>query len=60
MSEIVNLIENTGEYKKINLKIINNNSDFNYCGDNFKLSEIKEIKLDGLEESLKKYNMIFN
>jgi len=60
LSEIVNLIENTGEYKKINLKIINNKSDFNYCGDNFKLSEIKEIKLDGLEESLKKYNMIFN
>jgi nucleoside-diphosphate-sugar epimerase len=60
LSDIVNLIENIEEYKKINLKIINNNSKFNYCGDNLILSEIKEIKLDGLEESLKKYNIIFN
>jgi GDP-L-fucose synthase len=53
LSEIVNLIENIGEYKKINLKILNIESKNNYCGDNKLLNN---INLDGLEKSLEKYN----
>ena len=56
LSDIVNLIENIGEYKKINVKILNQNSKFNYCGDNDILNNIKDINLDGLENSLAKYN----
>lgn len=59
LSEIVNLIENIGEYKKINLKILNNNSKNNYCGNNNLLNFISDIKLDGLIDSLEKYNILF-
>jgi len=56
LSEIVKLIENTHEYKEIKLKVLNNECKNNYCGDNTLLNNIKDIKLDGLKESLKKYN----
>ncbi len=57
LSEIANLIENIGEYKKINIKIINNSSQYNYCGDSSLLYNLKKDKfeLDGLEKSLEKY-----
>ncbi len=56
LSEIVKLIENTGEYKEIKLKVLNNECIHNYCGDNTLLNNINDIKLDGLKKSLEKYN----
>jgi UDP-glucose 4-epimerase len=59
LSHIAHLIENIGEYKKINIKILNLECKYNYCGNNELLENIKDIELDGLEKSLEKYN-IFN
>jgi nucleoside-diphosphate-sugar epimerase len=59
LSDIVKIIENIGEYKKINLKIINSDLKNNYCGCNTLLNNIKEIQLDGLEKSLDKYYNLF-
>lgn len=56
LSDIANIIENISEYKKINIKILNVESQNNYCGDNKLLENIKDIELDGLEKSLEKYN----
>ena len=59
LSDIANIIENIGEHKKINIKILNLKSKNNYCGDNELLENIKDIELDGLEKSLEKYNIIY-
>ena len=56
LSEIAHLIENINEYKKINIKIINNESKNNYCGNNTLLDNINFIELDGLKKSLEKFN----
>jgi UDP-glucose 4-epimerase len=56
LSEIVTIIENTDEYKQIKLKVLNNKSKNNYCGDNTLLNNIKDIKIDGLQKSLENYN----
>ena len=58
LSDIANIIENIGEQKKINIKILNLKSKNNYCGDNELLENIKDIELDGLEKSLEKYNIL--
>jgi len=56
LSEIAKIIENIGEQKKINIKILNSKSNNNYCGDNKLLENITDIKLNGLEKSLEIYN----
>jgi nucleoside-diphosphate-sugar epimerase len=60
LSEIANLIESIGEYKKINIKIINASSNHNYCGDSTLLYNLKKDKfeLNGLEKSLEHYFLL--
>jgi nucleoside-diphosphate-sugar epimerase len=53
LSDIVKLIENTGTFKKINIKILADNN-MNYCGNNDLLDSI--VFIDGLEKALKDYN----
>jgi GDP-L-fucose synthase len=60
LSDIVKIIENISEYKKINYKILNSDLKNNYSGDNTLLNNINKIKLDGLEQSLEKYNNLKN
>ena len=57
LSEIAQLIESIGEYKKINIKIINSSSNYNYCGDSTLLYKLKKDKfeIDELEKSLLNY-----
>jgi len=52
LSEIAKIIEKTGEYKQINIKILNNNN-MNYCGDSTLLNSI--INLNEIEISLKDF-----
>lgn len=58
LSDIVKIIENIGEYKIINYKILNSDLKNNYSGDNTLLNSIKKIEFDGLEKSLEKYNKL--
>ena len=58
LSDIVNIIENIGEQKKINIKILNLECKYNYCGNNELLENISDLQLDGLEKSLEKYNIL--
>ena len=53
LSDIAKLIENTGTYKKMNIKIVADNN-MNYCGNNDLLDSI--VFIDGLEKALKDYN----
>jgi len=58
LSDIVQIIENIGEYKKINVEILKN-SDKNYCGNSQLIYSL--LELDGLETSLLKYyNSYYN
>jgi len=54
LSTIANMIINNDEL----IEIVDNNCQFNYCGDGKLLNDIN-IQLDGLEESLKKYDEHF-
>ncbi len=59
LSEIVRLIEEVGITKKINMQIIKDDQNHNYCGDGSLLKKNKKLNLCKLKNSLEKYSIMF-